>query len=110
MRQIKIGDKEYKIHYGQNAICALEDELDEGINEIFSRIEQGNVKLKDFRAFLWAGMLKENRNFTPEDVGEICDNANVKIADLLPECINEFNECFKRLIPEENSEEVEKNE
>lgn len=110
MKKIKIGDKEYKIHYGQNAICALEDELDEGINSIYSRIEKQDVRFRDFRAILWAGLLKENRDITPEEVGDLCDNANIKITSLLPDCIDELNECFKRLIPEEeNSETVEKN-
>ena len=27
MRKIKLGSKEYEIHYGQNSVCLLEDEL-----------------------------------------------------------------------------------
>ena len=106
MRQIKIGEKEYTLHYGQNAICALEDELDESISDIYARLGRQEVKLKDFRAILWAGLLKDKRDLTPEDVGDMCDEAKVKITSLLPDCISELNDSFKRFISEDDITEV----
>lgn len=113
MRKIKIGEKEYSLHYGQNAICALENELDEGINEFLERLRAGGIRLADVRAMVWAGLLKELRHITPEEVGELCDAANIKLLDLLPECLKEIDTSFERFIPAEGtekSEESEKNE
>ena len=47
MREIKIGKQTFEIHYRQNAICALEEELDSPIFEILSRIEKGRAKLAE---------------------------------------------------------------
>ena len=110
MRRIKIGDKEFTLHYGQNAVCALEDELDKGITSIYTRLQQEHVKLRDFRAILWAGLLKDNRDLTPEDVGNMCDEANVRITKFLPDCTAELNESFRRLIPDEEADTSEDNE
>ena len=110
MRRIKIGEKEYSLHYGQNAICALEDELDKSISEIYAGLENREVKLKDFRAILWAGLLRENRNLSPEDVGNICDDAKVPITALLPACIEELNSSLQHFISDDESEDDEKNE
>ena len=110
MRVIKIGDKEYRIHYGQNAICALEDELDESISGIYDRLQKENVRLSDFRAILWAGLLKEHRGLSTDDVGNMCDEAGINISALIPDCIDELNKSFQRFIPKEDSEAKEKNE
>ena len=101
MRKIKIGNEEYEIYYGQNSVCALEDELNEPITEIFSRFENQKFRLKDVRALIWAGLLKQHRNLTPEAVGDICDKAGVNFASILPEFTEELSESFKKLIPEE---------
>ena len=68
MRDIKIGEKTYKLHYGQNSICAFEDELNEGISEIYARFNKSIIRYKDVRALIWAGLLKEQRSITPDDV------------------------------------------
>lgn len=100
MREIKIGEKNFNVHYGQNALCALEDALDEGIDSIVKRFISGNVALKDFRALVWAGLLKEHRSMTLDALGDICDNANVRFSDLVPECFAELVASYERLIPD----------
>ncbi len=112
MRKIKIGEKEYTLHYGQNSICALEDELDESIIQICLRLDKGEVRFNDVRAVLWAGLLYDDRHLTPEDVGDICDKAGVTMASLFAECAEELQESFSRYLPatEEKNEDVEKNE
>lgn len=109
MREIKIGEKLYKIHYGQNAICSLEDELNEGIAEIYTRFTEQKIHMKDIRALIWAGMLKDNRDITPEALGDLCDAAGVRFSDLLGDCIEELNQSFSRMIPDvDNNDEKSK--
>jgi len=107
MRIIKIGNEEFQLHYGQNSICALEDELNESISEIFARLGKNKVKFKDFRTILWAGLLYGRRTLTPEAVGDMCDKAKVKITDLIPECVAELNESFASFLSETAPEEAD---
>lgn len=100
-KEIKIGDKAYTIHYGQNALCALEDALDEGIDSIVKRFVAGKVALRDFRAIIWAGLLKEHRAMTLETVGDLCDAAGGRMSDLVPECFAEMIASYERLIPDD---------
>ena len=110
MRKIKIGDREYEIHYGQNAICALEDELQEPITETLKRINKGKAKLADFRAIIWAGMLKGRRDFTPEIVGELIESAEQRVVDMGTECMPELVSSFRRYIVNDSGEEKEEPE
>lgn len=112
MREIKIGSKTFEIHYGQNAICALEEELDSSIVEILGRIEKGRAKLADLRAVIWAGMLAQRRNLTPDVVGNMFDAENVNIRDVATKCIEELAASFTRYIvgDDEEKEDAEKND
>ena len=103
MREIKIGDKKFNVHYGQNALCALEDALDEGIDSIVKRFIERKIALKDCRAVVWAGLLKEHRNMTLDTLGELCDAANVRFSDLASECLLELISTYERLIPDADS-------
>lgn len=108
MREIKIGDKSFNVHYGQNALCALEDALDEGIDSIVKRFAPGGkLGLRYFRAIVWAGLLKENRGMTLEALGELCDAADVRLSELVPECLNELIASYGRLIPDSGGKEAD---
>lgn len=109
MREIKIGEKTFNVHYGQNALCALEDALDEGIDSIVKRYISGKVALKDFRALIWAGLLKEHRGMTLDALGELCDMAGVRFSELVPPCFEELISSYERLIPDsEGDKEADK--
>ena len=104
MRDIKIGKNVYKIHYGQNSICALEDELNESISDFYERINAGKIKYKDIRALIWAGMLKENQELKPYEVCNLCDEAGISMTSILEPCIQEMNESFSRIIPDQDND------
>jgi hypothetical protein len=110
MRTIRIGDQDYEIHYGQNAICALEDELDTSIVEILKRVQDGRQRLTDLRAIIWAGMLAKRRNITPEVTGLIIEDGKARIRDLAFECVEELAASFNKYIgTESGQEDSEKN-
>lgn len=111
MRPINIGGETYEIQYGQNAICALEDEVDDSIINLIQRLEKGTkLKFSDLRAIVWAGMLGKRRNITPEAVGMLCDEAGVSVRAVAMECINELVDSFKRyILLDEDKEDSEKN-
>ena len=111
MKKITIGDQEYEINYGQNAICALEDELNLSVLELMGRIRDGKQRLSDLRAIIWAGMLARRRNLTPELVGTIIDSNDARIRDIASECIEDLSASFSKYIVagDEKEEEPEKN-
>lgn len=108
MRIINIGGEPYEIQYGQNAICALEDEVDDSIVSIIQRLEKGTkLKFSDLRAIVWAGMIGKRRNITPEAVGMLCDEAGVSVRAIAMECVNELVDSFKRYILLDDGKEGE---
>ena len=111
MRPINIGGETYEIQYGQNAICALEDEVDDSIVNLIQRLEKGTkLKFSDLRAIVWAGMIGKRRNITPEAVGMLCDEAGVSVRAIAMECVNELVDSFKRyILLDEGKEDSEKN-
>lgn len=108
MRIIDIGSEQYEIHYGQNAICALEDAVDDSIISLIQRLEKGNkLKFSDLRAIVWAGMLGKRRSMTPEAVGMLCDEAGVSVRALAMECVEELVGSFRRYILLEDGKEAD---
>ena len=112
MRAINIGGQTYEIQYGQNAICALEDAVDDSIIGIIQRLEKGTrLKFSDLRAIVWAGMLATRRNMTPEMVGIVCDEAKASLRAVAMECLPELLDSFRRyILLEDESGDGEKNE
>ena len=108
MRAINIGGETFEIQYGQNAICALEDEVDDSIVGIVQKLEKGSkLKLSDLRAVVWAGMLAKRRGLTPEAVGALCDDADVSVRAIAMECVPELADSFRRYILLENGKEAD---
>lgn len=108
MKAINIGGQTYEIQYGQNAICALEDAVDDSIVGLIQRLEKGTkLKFSDLRAIVWAGMLATRRNITPEMVGLICDDAKVSVRAIALDCVSELVDSFRRYILLEDESEKE---
>lgn len=70
-RSIKVQmDKERVLKFDLNAFAELEDVVG-SIPELFRKLETGS--LKAIRAFLWAGLLHEDKSLTIEHVGSLID-------------------------------------
>ena len=112
MRIINIGGEPYEIQYGQNAICALEDEVDDSIINLIQRLEKGTkLKFSDLRAIVWAGMLGKRRSIPPEAVGALCDDAGVSVRAIAMECVSELVDSFRRyILLDDGKGDAEKNE
>lgn len=108
MRIVDIGGTQYEIKYGQNAICALEDEVDDSVVSFVQKLEKGNkLKFSDLRAIVWAGMLAQRRSITPEAVGALCDEAGVSVRAVAMECLPELVESFRRYILLDDGKEAD---
>lgn len=69
---IKIDDEKYTLFYDMNALAELEEVTGKGIGEfqkMFQREE--DIRISNFRALFWAGLLHENEDLTIKEAGKI---------------------------------------
>jgi hypothetical protein len=78
-------DKERTLRYTLNSLVYMEEN---GVNiQTFSNSD-GTVKLKDLRTILYAGLIHEDEDLTPEKVGNLIDIKN------LPAITEALNKAF----------------
>ena len=68
-------DKPRKLRYTINALVTLEETLGKPITEIMATFTSGLYGFKEIRALLWAGLLDDNPDLTPEEAGTLLDEA-----------------------------------
>jgi hypothetical protein len=98
MRTITLNGKHYEIHYGQNAICALEDALDTPVHKFLEKTFTTGMGFREIRALLWAGMLAKHRSMTIEAAGDLLDIESDRIMEIAAECDKEFASGFKKFV------------
>lgn len=98
---MKIGDKTYQLRFTFNSFIRLEEELGiaiSDIDKIFPTADkdgkmEGSVKLKDVRAFFWAGLIHEHKDLTPEEAGELVEEAG-GITSIVEKLVEAFGNAF----------------
>ncbi|ANZ45453.1 hypothetical protein [Cloacibacillus porcorum] len=117
MREIEINSRKYFIEYGQNALCALEDQMKESIPEIMDSLsKEPEKRLSSFRftrALFWAGLKSRRRNITLEEAGDILEQSGSEYMNVIKIAIEEISNCMVSIFPasetEEEGAEKEKN-
>ena len=98
---ITIGDKIYHLRFTFNSLVCLEEELGIDISEIdkiFPTKDEdgkivGSVKVKDVRTFFWAGLIHENKDLTPEEAGDLIEEAG-GIGGITKKLTEAFGDAF----------------
>ena len=109
MRTITVNGIEYKIEFGMNAVCALEDELNRSVSEIGASLIKGNARMATHRAILWAGLLASKRGITISVAGDILDAAGEDYLAVMNEVGEELAfSLTQRLAPAKASEPEKK--
>ncbi|MDR1943970.1 MAG: gene transfer agent family protein [Synergistaceae bacterium] len=98
MKIIRIGNKDYEIHYGQNALCAIEDAADMTILDFGARFASTTFRFGDARILVWAGMLAKRRSITLEEVGDLLDDGRENAGEAIAACITELTASFRRIV------------
>lgn len=79
---LQAGEKTYTLHLSVNALCALENEVGRGANEIFVDLDKGNkVKVGTIRAIVWAALTDNHPEITLKEAGAII--TEIGMADLV---------------------------
>lgn len=63
-------DKPRGLRFGLNALVRVE----EMIGKPISKLDLDNISVKDMRTIIYAGLYHEDKNLTPERVGELIDD------------------------------------
>ena len=63
-------DKARNLRYGINALCTIEELLGKPI----TALDLSRVSIKDLRTILYAGLVHEDTDLTPEKVGSLIDD------------------------------------
>ena len=100
MKAFIINGEEYKVFFGHNALCALENKLGKSIAEI------GDFSATQIQALFWAGLLAYRRNISYEVAGELIDKVDDYmqfITDLTNEFAESLMQRFKTTVKVETS-------
>lgn len=73
---LKAGDEEYTLLFGSNAMAALEEKLDMGMQSIAALFSQ-DIRIGTLRSMLWAA-LSEHHDLNEREVGTLMDKAGVE--------------------------------
>lgn len=109
--KIQIGGSEAEVHYGVNAVRAIERELEKPVQQLFvDAYEKKTLSIDAQVVIIWAGLLAKRRNLTVSQVGDLLGDDEFLTASSV--CQRELSVSFTRLIGlggEEPREEEEKN-
>lgn len=94
MREVTINGKKYKIEFGLNAVCSLEDTAKMPLSTIMGQVLRGVMDMRLFRAIFWAGLLAHNRGMTLERAGAILDQADADYSAVVNEIVGELLDSF----------------
>jgi hypothetical protein len=79
-------DKPRNLRFGINALIRVEELTGKPI----TKLDLENISMKDLRTIVYAGLCHEDKDLTPEKVGELMDDYSdiTKIAEKLGEAFN----------------------
>ena len=69
--------REYTLRFSINSLCTLEGRLGRPFTEVYEGWDKGNFSMRDFRETVRA-CLKGGKDLSPEDVGEIIEDAGIE--------------------------------
>lgn len=62
-------DKPRRLRYGINALCMIEDMLGKPL----TKLDTDRMSIKDIRTVLYCGLAGDDKDLTPEKVGDLID-------------------------------------
>jgi hypothetical protein len=91
---LQVGDRAYTLSYSINALCELEDLLDQPVAAIVKAIQKPDeLRMHSVRALLWAGLQDHHEGLTVKEAGMIISEAGVQAA------VAKAGEAFRLAFP-----------
>ena len=79
-RTVEIGGTEFRLRFSINAICELEDQADQPIEEIGTRLSSGRAGVRDIRLLWWAALRDAHETVDLKGAGELIDQLGLEKA------------------------------
>ena len=79
-RTVEIDGAEFRLRFSINAICELEDQSDQTIEEIGSRLSSGRAGVRDIRLLWWAALRDDHESVDLKGAGELVDRLGLESA------------------------------
>ncbi len=93
-------DKSRNFRYGMKALSLIEKKLKKPI----AKIDMDNMSIEDMATFVWAGLVHEDRDLTPDKVMDLID-AHSNLAAVMQAMGEAFQGAFGAA-DEKNAQEV----
>lgn len=84
---LEVEGREYVLYFGNNEMCALEEELGRSINEIIDECNKDHFRASTFRRVLRAMLSRYQPELTLEQVGDLLDAGQDRILVALERAI-----------------------
>lgn len=97
-------DKVRNFRYGMKAISLIEKKFKKPI----SKIDYDNLTMEDAAVIIWAGLVHEDKNLTPDKVMDLVDEYS-NLVEVMAEAMKAINEAFGIDKTEETKEVEGKN-
>lgn len=90
------GGKEYRLSYGINALCELEDAFGKSVQKIVDEdlSDENDIRMSSVRKVIWAGLIDSEPDITEKEAGNIVDLAKI------PVCMEAVSKAFALAFPE----------
>jgi hypothetical protein len=79
-RTVEIDGAEFRLRFSINAICELEDQADQPIEEIGTRLSSGRAGVRDIRLLWWAALRDAHGTVDLKGAGELIDRVGLEKA------------------------------
>lgn len=97
---LQAGDRAYTLSFSVNALCELEDALEQPVAQIANALnDPDTVRLTTVRALVWAALRDHHEDVTLKGAGEIITDAG------MPACMEAIGKAFKLAFPEQEAKE-----
>ncbi|NWJ24771.1 hypothetical protein [Rhizobium sp. RM] len=92
---LQAGDEEYRISFGINALCELEDVFGKSVQKIVEEDLNGDdITMKAVRNVVWAGLLDQHPEITVKEAGNVVSKAGMQ------NCMDAISKAFALAFPE----------
>ncbi|ODA67674.1 hypothetical protein A7A08_01709 [Methyloligella halotolerans] len=94
---LKAGDTTYTLSFSHNALCELEDALDQSIAAIIDSFGSGDLDMRRLRTLVWAGLRDHHKEMGLEDAGDVASAAGLEATAAA------IGEAFQLAMPEQKA-------
>jgi hypothetical protein len=95
--------KDYTLRFSLNTLCTLEESLKKPFSDVYNGWAQGNISITEFRETVKAALGKQGREMSPEEVGDLIEDAGFEL--VMEKLMEAFENSALNVGPQEGPKE-----